>query len=81
MAAKFFTGLPLDGPDPECVQGYGEPALARERDKPKSSVDHSRSGKRKTPSGPIPLTLLSVPPSNVGGSPPPPKKFCNESPV
>ena len=21
MAAKFFTGLPLDGPDPECVQG------------------------------------------------------------
>ena len=28
MAAKFFTGLPLDGPDPECVQGYGEAALA-----------------------------------------------------
>ena len=28
MAAKFFTGLPLDGPDPECVKGYGEPALA-----------------------------------------------------
>ena len=49
MAAKFFTGLPLDGPDPECVQGYGEPALARERDKPKSSVDHSRSGGRKAP--------------------------------
>jgi radical SAM protein with 4Fe4S-binding SPASM domain len=22
MAAKFFTGLPLDGPDPECVRGY-----------------------------------------------------------
>ena len=21
MAAKFFTGLPLDGPDPECVIG------------------------------------------------------------
>ena len=21
MAAKFFTGLPLDGPDPECVKG------------------------------------------------------------
>ena len=29
MAAKFFTGLPLDGPDPECVRGYGESALAR----------------------------------------------------
>ena len=42
MAAKFFTGLPLDGPDPECVEGYGVPALARERVKPKSSVDHSR---------------------------------------
>jgi len=27
MAAKFFTGLPLDGPDPECVKGYGEAAL------------------------------------------------------
>ena len=21
MAAKFFTGLPMDGPDPECVCG------------------------------------------------------------
>ena len=30
MAAKFFTGLPLDGPDPECVNGHGE-ALARRR--------------------------------------------------
>jgi hypothetical protein len=28
MAAKFFTGLPLDGPDPECVGGDGEVALA-----------------------------------------------------
>src|ERR1700691_6235969 len=28
MAAKFFTGLPLDGPDPECVKGYGENNLA-----------------------------------------------------
>jgi radical SAM protein with 4Fe4S-binding SPASM domain len=28
MAAKFFTGLPLDGPDPECVFGHGEEALA-----------------------------------------------------
>jgi mycofactocin radical SAM maturase len=28
MAAKFFTGLPLDGPDPECVKGYGETDLA-----------------------------------------------------
>lgn len=28
MAAKFFTGLSLDGPDPECVLGHGEAALA-----------------------------------------------------
>jgi mycofactocin radical SAM maturase len=27
MAAKFFTGLPLDGPDPECVNGHGATAL------------------------------------------------------
>jgi mycofactocin radical SAM maturase len=29
MAAKFFTGLPLDGPDPECVLGHGELALSQ----------------------------------------------------
>ena len=29
MAAKFFTGLPLDGPDPECVMGHGEALLQR----------------------------------------------------
>ena len=27
MAAKFFTGLPLDGPDPECAAGHGAEAL------------------------------------------------------
>jgi mycofactocin radical SAM maturase len=45
MAAKFFTGLPLDGPDPECVLGHGESLLA-DRDAltvvPRSPVDHSR---------------------------------------
>ena len=49
MAAKFFTGLPLDGPDPECVRGFGEQALAardRRRVIPKSEVDHSRSAPR-----------------------------------
>ncbi len=43
MAAKFFTGLPLDGPDPECVRGYGELALAGERTIPPMSIDHSKS--------------------------------------
>jgi mycofactocin radical SAM maturase len=43
MAAKFFTGLPLDGPDPECVLGHGEAALARRAAAPpRPSVDHSR---------------------------------------
>ncbi len=28
MAAKFFTGLPLDGPDPECVWGNADDELA-----------------------------------------------------
>jgi len=27
MAAKFFTGIPLDGPDPECVLGHGEGSM------------------------------------------------------
>jgi mycofactocin radical SAM maturase len=43
MAAKFFTGLPLDGPDPECVLGHGEELLAvRSGALPRSTVDHSR---------------------------------------
>ena len=42
MAAKFFTGLPMDGPDPECVQGHGQAALAGERQVPAPSRDHSR---------------------------------------
>ncbi|MFK0288750.1 mycofactocin radical SAM maturase [Streptomyces sp. NPDC090499] len=46
MAAKFFTGLPLDGPDPECVQGYGEELLARRptdrAELPRPAQDHSR---------------------------------------
>ncbi|MGB3304037.1 mycofactocin radical SAM maturase [Gordonia sp. (in: high G+C Gram-positive bacteria)] len=54
MAAKFFTGLPLDGPDPECVQGYGEELLAGDRSKPTANKDHSRG---------VPLTLMTRPPS------------------
>jgi mycofactocin radical SAM maturase len=41
MAAKFFTGLPLDGPDPECVRGHGERALSAGADLPRPSGDHS----------------------------------------
>lgn len=52
MAAKYFTGLPLDGPDPECVRGFGEPALAAvpAGAVPALDVDHSRRR-------PVPVTL------------------------
>ena len=45
MAAKFFTGIPLDGPDPECVGGDGEHALGHvDREiVPTPSPDHSRA--------------------------------------
>ena len=42
MAAKFFTGLPLDGPDPECVSGHGEHALETATTAPRPSMDHSK---------------------------------------
>ena len=44
MAAKFFTGLPLDGPDPECVTGHGEvlfPSVPVSL-VPRPSMDHSK---------------------------------------
>ncbi len=51
MAAKFFTGLPLDGPDPECVWGNADEELAKisastgslgSSMKPVPSMDHSK---------------------------------------
>lgn len=60
MAAKFFTGLPLDGPDPECVQGYGELALAGSRTIPAASQDHSRAV--PTRNQPVLLKLMTRPP-------------------
>ncbi len=61
MAAKFFTGLPLDGPDPECVQGFGETALSKLKEGksllPKHSGDHSHRTDRHSKSGRVELTL------------------------
>jgi mycofactocin radical SAM maturase len=53
MAAKFFTGLPLDGPDPECVGGEGELALAGVTTGavPRPMADHSK------PPRPVAVTL------------------------
>ena len=51
MAAKFFTGIPLDGPDPECVTGHGEDLVKSATVSliPKPSMDHSRPVKINTP--------------------------------
>jgi hypothetical protein len=71
MAAKFFTGLPLDGPDPECVRGHGDAALAAREVAlvpPRSSTDHSHTAAlRGRP------TLL--------GMPAVPAKPCDASPL
>jgi mycofactocin radical SAM maturase len=69
MAAKFFTGLPLDGPDPECVKGHGETALAAlagaDAELPRPSVDHSR-----TRPAPVPVSIGTKP-----------IRACDESPL
>ncbi|MGH3951165.1 MAG: mycofactocin radical SAM maturase [Pseudonocardiaceae bacterium] len=78
MAAKFFTGLPLDGPDPECVKGNGERALAMVgagTDVPKPDKDHSRRAKPRR-------QLVSV---GIGWGPPEPERLpdraCDTSPL
>jgi mycofactocin biosynthetic radical S-adenosylmethionine protein MftC len=67
MAAKFFTGLPLDGPDPECVQGHGEAALAviqpGDGGVPRPAVDHSHRT--------VPVTIGRRPP----------QRACDENPL
>jgi mycofactocin radical SAM maturase len=54
MAAKFFTGIPLDGPDPECVDGHGEMALlAGGATVPRPMMDHSKPARVER----VPVTL------------------------
>ena len=76
MAAKFFTGLPLDGPDPECVKGHGELALAgiASGAAPKPSLDHSHRG--KSGRRPVALTLGRKPAGTRA-----PVSACNENPL
>jgi mycofactocin radical SAM maturase len=79
MAAKFFTGLPLDGPDPECVRGFGEQALAArstDTDLPRSEVDHSRSAPRNS-------RVNARQPVAISLAPPPrrPDRACDASPL
>jgi hypothetical protein len=48
MASKFFVGLDLSDPDPECVLGNAEPLLAAVgaagAEPPRPMADHSRPG-------------------------------------
>jgi mycofactocin biosynthetic radical S-adenosylmethionine protein MftC len=82
MAAKFFTGLPLDGPDPECVRGFGEAALATVGAAPRPSGDHSH---RSRP-GPVPLTIGPRPGRGLTGQAGvrvrnAPDRACDQSPL
>ena len=77
MAAKFFTGLPLDGPDPECVLGHGEHALAGRGGTPvpKPSLDHSK------PSRPVAVAMGPVHRALPATPSRPPDRPCDESPL
>ncbi len=68
MAAKFFTGLPLDGPDPECVRGFGMAALAEVGNSavPRPAADHSHRGRQ-----PVPVSIGRRPPDRA----------CDQSPL
>ena len=78
MAAKFFTGLPLDGPDPECVKGHGERALstARQRVRAAPVGDHSHRSR--------PAAGARVDGRPAAGGPtgrPAPDRACDENPL
>jgi mycofactocin radical SAM maturase len=68
MAAKFFTGLPLDGPDPECVLGHGEGAPDGA---PPWANDHSH---RTAPARRMAVSL-GMPAMRV------PARLCDSSPL
>ena len=80
MAAKFFTGLPLDGPDPECVKGNADTALLdiQAGTTPKPSLDHSH--RTRTPK-PVPITIglgpVGLGPVGRGV----PDRACEENPL
>ena len=59
MAAKFFVGIPLDGPDPECVGGHGEAAmLAASTDAPpRPMMDHSKPARSPREPERVPVTI------------------------
>jgi mycofactocin radical SAM maturase len=78
MAAKFFTGLALDGPDPECVKGHGAAALADvdSSQSPRPAQDHSRPSAQKRQ---VMLGMPSVPSGNSAARRP--DRACDTSPL
>jgi mycofactocin radical SAM maturase len=73
MAAKFFTGLPLDGPDPECVKDHGLASLAAadRGSAPRPSADHSH--RARSPRA-VPVTIQPRPPAAW-------RAACDEGPL
>ena len=74
MAAKFFTGLPLDGPDPECAAGHGAQALLAAHAAPRPAPDHSHRGGVRGQRGPVPVSIGPRPAA-------PPGRPCDENPL
>ncbi|MFF0203674.1 mycofactocin radical SAM maturase [Streptomyces sp. NPDC005017] len=74
MAAKFFTGLPLDGPDPECVKGHGAPALAAadRSAAPRPTGDHSRTAPARARTVALGMPALRTAPA---------ARHCDENPL
>ncbi len=86
MAAKFFTGLPLDGPDPECVKGHGEQAMLAlaGAPAPRPTGDHSHRtapAARDRPPAPVPVSIGPPPPRSAAGVTRAPDRACDENPL
>jgi len=81
MAAKFFTGLPLDGPDPECVKGFGSTALATvgSATVPRPSPDHSHRGRPRATTA-VPVSI-GPRPAGFGSRSGPADRACDEDPL
>jgi mycofactocin biosynthetic radical S-adenosylmethionine protein MftC len=83
MAAKFFTGLPPDGPDPECVRGFGREALALVDGAaaPRPSGDHSHRGR----AGPVPVSIgprpADTPAAAASARRSVPDRACDQNPL
>jgi mycofactocin biosynthetic radical S-adenosylmethionine protein MftC len=86
MAAKFFTGLPLDGPDPECVRGHGDSALAAVDNAaaPRPGGDHSHRRRPATPGtgrgAPVPVSIGRRPDHGLAVRTVP-DRACDQSPL